>query len=106
MGSDTVNTDHKGHNAKEPKWYRIRWQFLIPIIVILILFLLVMIPSYLNAPRSHWESRAKSALRAYAEVQLSYSKSNVDSAYGSFDKLREAGYIADGFTRENIIKNY
>ena len=66
----------------------------------------IAIPQLLNAKRSAWESRAKSTLRAYGETELAYQNTNNDKHWGSWDALVETAYLADGYTKGNIIENY
>lgn len=64
------------------------------------------IPQILNARRSAWESRAKGTLRAYGETQLAYQNSNNNLHYGTWSNLISTEYIAQGYTRGNLIENY
>lgn len=66
----------------------------------------IAIPQLLNAKRSAWESRAKTTLRAYGETELAYQNTNNDRHWGSWDALVETAYLADGYTKGNIIENY
>lgn len=66
----------------------------------------IAIPQLLNAKRSAWESRAKSTLRAYGETELAYQNTNNDRHWGSWDALLKTAYLADGYTKGNIIENY
>ncbi len=64
------------------------------------------IPQAINAKRSAWESRAKSTLRAFGETQLAYQNTTEDRHYGTWVELTEAGYLAESYSKENIIDNY
>ena len=64
------------------------------------------IPQILNARRSAWESRAKATLRAYGSTQLAFQNTTEDYHYGTWEELKEAEYIADGYSKKNIIDNY
>jgi len=66
----------------------------------------IAIPQLLNAKRSAWESRAKSTLRAYGETELAYQNTNNDKHWGSWDALVATAYLADGYTKGNVIENY
>ena len=66
----------------------------------------IAIPQLLNAKRSAWESRAKTTLRAYGETELAYQNTNNDRHWGSWDALVSTAYLADGYTKGNIIENY
>jgi len=60
----------------------------------------------LNAKRSAWESRAKATLRAYGETELAYQYSNNIGHWGTWDDLIQTDYIAQGYSKGNIIENY
>ena len=64
------------------------------------------LPQMMNAKRSSWESRAKATLRAYGETQLAYQNTNNDRHWGSWDALIKTEYIAQGYSKGNIIENY
>jgi len=53
-----------------------------------------------------WESSAKSTLLALGETELAYQSVNDNKFWGSWENLVDRGYIAQGYTRGNIIENY
>lgn len=62
--------------------------------------------SMLNAKRSAWESRAKATLRSYGETELAYQNTNNARHWGTWDALIETDYLAQGYSKGNIIENY
>jgi len=59
-----------------------------------------------DARRAAWQSRAKGTLRSIGSSQLAYQNSNADKSYGTFEDLRDALYVAQGYTLENMIEAY
>jgi len=53
-----------------------------------------------------WQSRAKGTLRSIGSSQLAYRGTNDAKNYGSFKALQDELYIAEGYSLENMIKNY
>ena len=66
----------------------------------------IAIPSQLGSRRAAWASRAKGTLRSIGSTELAYQSTNNAKVYGSFKAMKDAPYIAEGYTLGSMIENY
>lgn len=73
-----------------------------------LIFLLFFGWIYYDANRCHvvWNSRVRGGLRSLGNTQWAFRGWNVNHHYGTFEDLKNAMYISDGYTPENMIENY
>jgi prepilin-type N-terminal cleavage/methylation domain-containing protein len=88
--------NHKGFTLLE----------LLVVAAIIAIIAAIAIPQLLNAKRSAWESRAKATLRSYGETELAYQNTNNDRHWGTWVALVDTEYLAEGYSRGNIMENY
>jgi len=104
MGADTLN-EIKEIEEKKKSGYKTGWWVAL-IIVALLIFYIVICCTILNPVRTKWWPRAKSVVRNYAETQIAYSNQHENGFFGTWDELKETDYLAEGYTKENIIELY
>jgi hypothetical protein len=79
-------------------------------ISILILFIMMLfavrIPAYLEGRRVFWMSRAKVTLRHLGEAMNAYHEASDERTYGSFQALKESGFIDPDQSLDDVAEMY
>jgi hypothetical protein len=77
-----------------------------PISILILLILIIFSSGLMEVRRAALMSRAKGTLRSVGSTQLAYQGSNNYKDFGSFQALKNTGYIPEGYTLGNMIENY
>jgi hypothetical protein len=97
---------HKQDDERKKRWTLHDFFMAACAFAIVFIVAAIFLPGLLNIKRIPEEIRAKAVLRLLGEAELAYRAANKARAWGSWDDLVEAGYIAEGYTRRTAIIKY
>jgi hypothetical protein len=98
MNSETQEVPVKNKSSCL-KWF-------LTIALILIAIIITVIPASMTWPRPAYEQRCKGTLRSIGSSEQAFSGNEGEGMYGSFEELKESQYIAESYTRDNMIDRY
>ncbi len=76
------------------------------IVILVVGFLMICFVNILYSNRARWETRARISLKKIGRSQEAFFNASDRGIYGNFEAVRNAGYIREGWSLDNMVENY